>query len=306
MRRSSVVSMMAVTLLLTLGALTQADAATPATVTYYACVNNSTGAITIVGSTTVCGTGFHKIQWNQVGPQGPQGPKGATGATGPKGATGATGPQGPKGATGATGPQGPVGPKGATGATGATGPQGPIGPIGPKGATGATGATGPQGPIGPQGPAGIAVGFAYSSGGVSNLAGYPGSLVAQSNTIQTSGIYYINATALLDVGQGEGAYCYTTTLFRGAGVFDSQGGSSVGVPTNSGVFQQAAASDSIFVGAGDALQLWCYNSTGNGTNNSSVFSSFSTATLIGNASAKKAPATQHHEPSVPGGPRVMN
>ena len=90
--------MMAVTLLLTLGALTQADAATPATVTYYACVNNSTGAITIVGSTTVCGTGFHKIQWNQVGPQGPQGPKGATGATGPKGATGATGPQGPKGA----------------------------------------------------------------------------------------------------------------------------------------------------------------------------------------------------------------
>jgi hypothetical protein len=303
MRRSSVVSMMAVTLLLTLSALTQADAATPATVTFYACVNNSTGAITIVGSTTVCATGSHKIQWNQVGPQGPQGPKGATGATGPKGATGATGPQGPKGATGATGPQGPVGPKGATGATGATGPQGPIGPIGPKGATGATG---PQGPIGPQGPAGIAVGFAYSSGGVSSLSGFPGSLVAQSNTIQTSGIYYINATALLDVGQGEGAYCYTTTGFNGAGVFDSQGGSSAGVPTNSGIFQQAAASDAIFVSAGDALQLWCYNSTNNGTNNSSVFSSFSTATLIGNASAKKAPASKSFAPSVSGGPRSVN
>jgi hypothetical protein len=300
MRRSSVVSMMAVTLLLTLGALTQADAATPATVTYYACVNNSTGAITIVGSTTVCATGSHKIQWNQVGPQGPQGPKGATGATGPKGATGATGPVGPTGATGATGP---VGPKGATGATG---PQGPIGPIGPKGATGATGATGPQGPIGPQGPAGIAVGFAYSSGGVSSLSGFPGSLVAQSNTIQTSGVYYINATALLDVGQGEGAYCYTTTVFNGAGVFDSQGGSSAGVPTNSGIFQQAAASDAIFVSAGDALQLWCYNSTNNGTNNSSVFSSFSTATLIGNASAKKAPASKSLEPSLVGGPRSVN
>lgn len=294
MRRSSVVSMMAVTLLLTLGALTQADAATPATVTYYACVNNSTGAITIVGSTTVCATGFHKIQWNQVGPQGPQGPKGATGATGPKGATGATGPQGP------------VGPKGATGATGATGPQGPIGPIGPKGATGATGATGPQGPIGPQGPAGIAVGFAYSSGGVSSLSGFPGSLVAQSNTIQTSGVYYINSTALLDVGQGEGAYCYTTTVFNGAGVFDSQGGSSAGVPTNSGIFQQAAASDAIFVSAGDALQLWCYNSTNNGSNNSSVFSSFSTATLIGKASAKKAPASKSFAPSVVGGPRSVN
>jgi len=252
MKRSCVVSMMVVTLLLVLGALAQAGAETPATVTYYACVNNSTGAITIVSATTTCQSGFHKIHWNQVGPQGPQGPKGATGATGP---------QGPKGATGATGPQGPPG---------------------------------------------IAVGFAYSSGGVSNLAGYPGSLVAQSNTVQTSGVYYINATALLNVAQGEGAYCYTTTLFRGAGVFDSQGGSSAGVPVNAGIFQQAAVSDSIFIGAGDAFQLWCYNSTGNGTNNSSVFSSFSTATLIGNASAMKAPASKSLEPSVSGGQRVVN
>lgn len=62
-----------------------------ATVTYYGCVNNSTGAVTIVSSSTTCHTGFHKIQWNQTGPAGPTGPRGATGATGPQG------PQGPPG-----------------------------------------------------------------------------------------------------------------------------------------------------------------------------------------------------------------
>lgn len=74
-----------------------------ATVTYYGCINNSTGAIRIVSATTVCNTGEHKIHWNQTGPQGPQGPQGPTGAqgaTGPKGATGATGPQGPQGPAG--------------------------------------------------------------------------------------------------------------------------------------------------------------------------------------------------------------
>ena len=70
-----------------LGALTQANAA----VIYYGCVNNTTGGIAIVSASTTCKTGFHKIQWDQTGPQGPAGPKGATGATGP------TGPQGPAG-----------------------------------------------------------------------------------------------------------------------------------------------------------------------------------------------------------------
>lgn len=80
--------------------------ATAAAVTYFACINNSTGAIRIVSQSTVCNTGEHKIQWNQTGPHGAQGPKGATGAQGPKGATGATGPQGPQGLQG---PQGPAG-----------------------------------------------------------------------------------------------------------------------------------------------------------------------------------------------------
>ena len=51
-------------------------------VTYYACVNNTTGAITIVSKSTVCKTGYHKIQWNQQGPAGPAGPQGPQGPAG--------------------------------------------------------------------------------------------------------------------------------------------------------------------------------------------------------------------------------
>jgi hypothetical protein len=51
-------------------------AATTSTVTFFACVTNSTGAIKIVGKATACGTGQHKISWNNTGPRGPQGPAG--------------------------------------------------------------------------------------------------------------------------------------------------------------------------------------------------------------------------------------
>ena len=72
-------------------------AISPAAVTYYGCVSNSTGDIRIVSKTTVCKATEHKINWNQVGPRGP---KGNTGAQGPQGATG---PQGPQGAPGPKG-----------------------------------------------------------------------------------------------------------------------------------------------------------------------------------------------------------
>jgi hypothetical protein len=58
------------------GAIPAIAAATASTVTYYSCVTNSTGAIKIVGKATVCGTGKHKISWNNTGPRGPQGPAG--------------------------------------------------------------------------------------------------------------------------------------------------------------------------------------------------------------------------------------
>jgi hypothetical protein len=66
----------------------------PAVVTIFGCVNNTTGAIRIVNSTAVCKSGEHKIQWNQKGPRGSQGPQGLQGPQGPQGLTGLQGPAG--------------------------------------------------------------------------------------------------------------------------------------------------------------------------------------------------------------------
>jgi len=77
-----IVSMLTVMFMLTAGVA----ASSPNTTTiYYACVNNTTGAITIVSKSTVCKTGYHKIQWNQQGPAGPAGPQGPQGPQGPSG-----------------------------------------------------------------------------------------------------------------------------------------------------------------------------------------------------------------------------
>jgi hypothetical protein len=103
--RLSIVTSTLAALVLSLGALN----ANAATVTYYACVNKSTGAVRVVSKTTVCKSTENKIMWNEIGPAGPAGPKGATGATGPQGPSGPQGPQGPQGPTGAQGPQGPAG-----------------------------------------------------------------------------------------------------------------------------------------------------------------------------------------------------
>lgn len=72
----------------------------PLTTTFYACINNSSGAIRIVSQSTTCKSTEHKVHWNQAGPQGPQGPKGPQGPTGPQGAQGPEGPSGPQGPAG--------------------------------------------------------------------------------------------------------------------------------------------------------------------------------------------------------------
>ena len=143
---------------------------------YYACVNNTTGAITIVSKTTTCKTGYHKIQWNQQGPTGPSGP---------------TGPQGPQGPTGPQGPQGP------------TGPQGPQGPQGP---------TGPQGPQGPAGQNGVSQGYFGSSHG----GGLPGSftVLAATNPV-AGGVYIVTGMELSYLNTNDAAQCIIGSAFTG-------------------------------------------------------------------------------------------
>jgi hypothetical protein len=140
-------------------------------VRYYACVNNASGTIHMIGPEDSCSTNEERVEWNQTGPPGLQGPQGEIGPQGPAGAEGADGAPGPAGppgppgvdgADGAIGPQGPSGPPGADGADGATGPKGPPGAdgadgaTGPQGPAGLPGPEGPQGPVGPEGPQGPA------------------------------------------------------------------------------------------------------------------------------------------------------
>jgi hypothetical protein len=64
------------------GAGTMAFADAGADVTYYACVNDSSGTLHIVAASQACATHESKIEWNQQGPAGPAGEPGASGANG--------------------------------------------------------------------------------------------------------------------------------------------------------------------------------------------------------------------------------
>ncbi len=88
---------------------------------YYACVNNDSGTIHILGDHDSCRRNETRISWNQQGPVGPQGPQGDTGVQGPAGPQGAQGDAGTQGLAGPQGAQGDVGPQGPAGAGGQDG-----------------------------------------------------------------------------------------------------------------------------------------------------------------------------------------
>jgi hypothetical protein len=213
----------------------------PAVVTYYGCVNNTTGAIRIVSKATICKSTEHKINWNEVGPRGPQGPQGNQGNQGPRGFPGPRGPQGV------------------------------------------------EGPQGPQGPPGISVGYSSLTGVAADIPiSSTSTLVAQTNPIATSGVYFISSSAMPFIVTGDTyAFCFDTLASNG-GPFQYGGG------YGSDVYVNPSTSDVIFVGAGDSVQLWCYSG---GTNGSFVYNAGITATLINSADkAKKGRSGHGHQP----------
>ncbi len=100
------------------------------TTVYYACVNNSSGSLTIVSAGEECSKNETMISWNQAGLKGDRGEQGIPGVKGDTGDAGTQGPKGDKGETGAVGPQGEQGIPGLKGDKGDLGPQGPPGPAG--------------------------------------------------------------------------------------------------------------------------------------------------------------------------------
>jgi hypothetical protein len=122
-----------------------------------------------------------------------------------------------------------------------------------------------------------------------------GTVIAQTNPIQVSGLYYINATAFLFIDVSDvAAYCYVTVASSG-GSDGVQGGS--GVP---GTIQQASIADAWIVSAGDVVELVCESSTRDP--NTYALNASLTATLINSGfDAKKL---EHSHPLVSNDPRV--
>lgn len=178
----------------------------PAVVTFFGCVDNTSGSIRVVSNTTACKSSEHKIHWSQKGPRGPQGPQGLQGAQGP------------------------------------------------------------------QGPAGISVGYSsvVSQGAI--LPAFPGTLIAKSSPVAASGTYFISASALVDVEDNSGVFCYDTTA-RSGSPFQFGGSTLIGL-------QQASITDAISVSAGDSFQLWC---SGSDNDVSELLNAGITATLINSA-----------------------
>ena len=112
-------------LLLTAGAVPGRGSSIPQTVvTYYACVNNTTGAIIIVSKTTTCKTGYHKILVESNRPSRPNRPTRSTRrhwSGRPTRSTGASRRRWSSRPAGPTGPQGPQGPAGIAQGYSATG-----------------------------------------------------------------------------------------------------------------------------------------------------------------------------------------
>jgi len=71
---------------------------------YHACFTKATGTVRLINypKVSTCLQGERLILWNAKGPQGPAGPAGPQGPTGDRGPTGADGPQGPAGASGSS------------------------------------------------------------------------------------------------------------------------------------------------------------------------------------------------------------
>jgi hypothetical protein len=115
------------------------------------------------------------------------------------------------------------------------------------------------------------------------------SVAVQTNPIQVSGLYYVNATALLNIDAADfAAYCFVTTGTNGFNPDGVFGGSSA-----VGHYQNAAIADLWFVNAGDVLQLVCYSNAGDA--NTYVFNASLSATLIDSSFAPKK-QKQHSQP----------
>jgi hypothetical protein len=108
--------------------------------------------------------------------------------------------------------------------------------------------------------------------------------VAQTNTIATSGTYFISASVLPFVEAGD-SFVFCADALASNGTHSQFGGSF-----QSGNYAEASITDVLFISAGDAVQLDC--ETG-GNNGSFIFGGALTATLINSADLTERAHSRH-------------
>ena len=129
-----------------------------------------------------------------------------------------------------------------------------VGPRGPQGPAG------PQGLQGPQGPAGISVGTSGTSGtSVPLNQAQTLKTVLSGSAAPASGTYYVNASVMLVVAQGDTVACILADNGNTVGAFSTVG------PVANQTYETLPLSGAISMSAGDTPQVQCSDYTSSNT-----------------------------------------
>ena len=120
------------------------------------------------------------------------------------------------------------------------------------------GPQGPAGPQGPQGPAGLAVGISGTSGtSVSLNQAQTLTPVLSTAAAPASGTYYVNASVMLVVAQGDTVACILGDNNGLQGTFATVG------PVANQTYETVPLDQAISVNAGDSVKVECTDYTSN-------------------------------------------
>jgi len=139
------------------------------------------------------------------------------------------------------------------------------------------------GPQGPPGPSGIAVGAAGTSGTSIPLTQAQTLIPVLSTTaVPASGTYYVNASMMLVVGQGDTVVCVYEVNGQTLGAFATVG------PVANQTYETLPLSAALSIPANSSAVVSCADYTSNAA--TSFYDGGITATLIGSATANAKPA----------------
>lgn len=147
---------------------------------------------------------------------------------------------------------------------------------------GPAGPQGPQGLQGPQGSPGIAEGASGSTNPTTTSLSTPHTLVVVTSAapVPDAGVYFVDASVMLIVGQGDYVACILADNGSTVGEFATVG------PVANQTYETLPLVGSVSMSAGDVAQVQCTGYTGNSA--TSFYDGAVTATLINSATGNAA------------------